>query len=115
MTPEMITYIWVAIIGLFATVIAAIIAGYYAVKGIEKRSGSQNFRDDMETARIALEISEKSTAKQLELEIEVASLKKILKNNHYKITTVTIFSLAEQPKIEKVTSTIEVMEAKVNF
>lgn len=83
---------------LFSTVGSAF-AAWMVYRGQAERTPSQNFKDDMDTARIALEISEKSTAKQLELEKKVEKLEGILSNRRYKVTVV--FSLGATPRIEE--------------
>lgn len=81
-----------------ANLLITIIGSWLMFRAQISRTPSQNARDDMDTAKIALEISEKATLKQLELTQEVNNLKKILKNQHYKV--VVIFSLGEIPRIE---------------
>lgn len=90
---------WIALITVLGSGLFGIVGAYMVYKAQMRRAPSQNFRDDMDTARIALEISEKSTAKQLELEKKVETLEGILKNRHYKVTV--IFSLGETPRIEE--------------
>lgn len=87
-----------AILTVTGSFLASIVGSFLVFRVNNKRVPSQNARDDMDTAKIALEISEKATAKQLELVQEVESLKQILKTRHYKVTVV--FSLGEIPKIE---------------
>lgn len=88
-----------AIITVLGSGILSVVGSFLVYQAQAKRIPSQNFRDDMDTAKIALEISEKSTAKQLELEKKVETLEGILKNRHYKVTV--IFSLGETPRVEQ--------------
>lgn len=99
------------VVPLLTIVLSALVsafASWLVYRGQAERTPSQNARDDMDTARIALEISEKSTAKQLELEKKVSTLEGILKNRHYKVTV--IFSLGETPRVEE--ASIEAIERK---
>ena len=80
---------------------ASIFASILVFKANAKRAPSQNMRDDMETARIALEISETSTTKQLELAKRIHKLEKILEGRYYKVTV--IFSLGEKPTVNQAT------------
>ena len=91
--PELIALIGMILSGLLSYGTAIL-----SIRSQDKRIGSQNFRDDIETARIALEISENSTKKQKELEDKVNSLERLLKNRHYRVTVV--FSLGDPPKVE---------------
>lgn len=94
----------------FTIVISALVslAGTWAVFHNQKsRNKSQNFHDDMDTARNALEIAELATKKNLELQREFdtfkADMKLALKEKHYKATIV--FSIGEVPRVE--TASIE--------
>jgi len=62
------------------------------------RIPAQNAKDNMDTAKTAMEISDKATAKQLELTQKVEKLEQLLQNNRYKV--VVFFSLGETPRIE---------------
>lgn len=104
MNPESQTLIWVAIIGVFGTLVTAIVAGYFAIKGIEKRSGSQNFLEDMQGRKVAQEIVEKYESRQKELENRVSHLTTMLEGARYRHES--IFSLGENPQI--ISSRIEV-------
>lgn len=109
MTPEVIPnpYVLAVITGVLA-VLGSSIAAYFVFKAQIKRIGSQNGLDDVNTAKIALEISEKSLAKQKEQESEIQSLKNILKNRHYRATI--NFTLGETPQV--ISATIEAVEIK---
>lgn len=95
--PEYIQYIVPVII----SSLAGILASWLTARSRNNRVGSQNSLDDMNTAKIALEISENSTKKQLEMEREIKTLNDILKNNHYRVTVV--FRLGEVPNVESTT------------
>ncbi len=71
---------------------------------------SQNAQDDMTTAKIALEISETSVAKQQEMQKRIDSLETILKSTHYKVTVV--FALGEKPSV--VSASIEAVRPPAN-
>lgn len=90
--------ITIALLGIAGAFGASILGSWLVFRAQMKRIPSQNARDDMDTAKIALEISEASTKRQLELEKKVESLEGILKTRYYKVTVV--FSLGEIPKIE---------------
>ena len=89
-------YIVPIITVLFST-ISSIVASYLIFKPQSMRVPSQNAQDDMTTAKIALEISETSIAKQQEMQKQIDSLTSILKSTHYKVTVV--FSLGEKPSV----------------
>lgn len=99
MTPEAADIIIPLIVSSLVS-LTGVFAVYYNQKS---RNKSQNFHDDMDTAKNALEIAERATKKNLELSREVESLKSILKDKHYKVTVV--FTLGETPHI--LSSTIE--------
>ena len=113
MTPDPQNYLALATI--IANILIALIGigGSWYMNKIQakqqsERMKSQNARDDIDTARIALEISERATSEQLKLTQEVATLKKILQNQHYKV--VVVFTLGESPRIESAS-----VEALQNF
>lgn len=109
MTPDPQTSLAIATI--IANVLIALIGiggSWYVNRWQIGRSNSQNKKDDMDTARIALEISEQATSKQLELTKKVDTLEKILQNQHYKV--VVVFSLGDNPRIESAS-----VEALQNF
>lgn len=100
----------VQILTVVLSALGSAFAAWLVYRSQAERTPSQNFRDDMDTARIALEISEKSTAKQLELEKKVTTLEGILKNRHYKVTVV--FSLGETPRVEE--ASIEAIQKSIS-
>lgn len=93
MSLELLTITGIIISGIFSFA-----AAYLVFRVQSRRIGPQNRKDDIDAARVALEIAEKSTARQLALENKVFELTQILKNTHYKVTVV--FSLGETPKVE---------------
>jgi hypothetical protein len=100
MEPALESYI-VPIFVAFITSIFTLAGAYLAFSVNIKRMGPQNFRDDMDAAQTALQISENSVRRQKDLEDELSSLRKILTAKNYRVTV--IFTLGEIPRIEKAT------------
>ncbi len=98
MSPEILTLLGIIISGGISFFTA-----YLLFRVQNKRVGPQNYKDEMEASKLALEIAETATRKQLVQEQKIDELTRILKNTHYKVTV--IFTLGERPKIE--TTSIE--------
>lgn len=94
MNPDII----VPVVTVIISAIVSILGTWAMFYNQKSRNKSQNFHDDMDTAKNALEIAERATAKNLELEKRIEALTNILKDKHYKVTV--IFSLGETPRIE---------------
>ena len=88
----------VPVVTVIISAIVSILGTWAMFYNQKSRNKSQNFHDDMDTAKNALEIAERATAKNLELEKRIEALTNILKDKHYKVTV--IFSLGETPRIE---------------
>lgn len=86
------------IITLVMNLLVTVTGSWLMFRAQMSRIPSQNAKDTMDAAKVAMEISEKSTAQQLKLTEEVEELKRMLQNQHYKV--VVIFSLGETPRIE---------------
>lgn len=90
----------VAIYGIIGAFISSLIASLLVYKANSKRIPSQNSKDDMDAAKIAMEIAENASSRQLTLEKEVQELRrKVYAPRHFKITI--IFTAGEIPKMEK--------------
>lgn len=107
MNPDLV----IPIVTVIFSTLASLLGTWAIFYNQKSRNRSQNFHDDMDTAKNALEIAERATAKQLELERKVEALTSILKDKHYKVTV--IFSLGETPKIESATIEAVQIHARV--
>lgn len=97
----------VPIITIIASTVASLLGVWAVFYNQKSRNKSQNFHDDMDTAKNALEIAERATKKSLELEKKVEHLTALLNAKQFKITT--IFSVGEHPRVES--TTIEVVRS----
>lgn len=98
MNPELSNFALV-VLGILVSAFVSVTTSWLMAKSAAKRVSSQNFHEDVDTARIALEIAEKATARQLEQDKEIHSLKSILKDKHYRV--IVEFTLGETPKVER--------------
>lgn len=88
----------IPIVTIIANLLITIVGSWLMFRAQMSRTPSQNAKDDMDTAQIALQISDQATKKWLEVTEEVAQLRSILENKHYKV--VVVFTLGEKPRIE---------------
>jgi len=86
------------VLTIVANLLITVVGSWLMFRAQMSRTPSQNAKDDMDTARIALEISEKATNEQLKLTRKVHDLERMLNNQHYKV--IVIFTLGETPRIE---------------
>lgn len=95
MNFDSLTTIWVAIIGLFGTVIVSIISGFFMLKGIQKTTPSHRYLEEMQGQKIAQEIIDNYQKNQAEerekiksLQDKVDHLMSIMESPEYEIVTV---------------------------
>ena len=93
-----------------ATIFSSIAGSWLMSRAQMSRTPIQNAKETMDTAHIALEISEQATQKYRDVIREVDELKEILKNQRYKITI--FFSIGENPMVES--ASVEAMHHTPN-
>lgn len=96
MSFDSLTTIWVAIIGLFGTIVVAVISGFFMLKSVQKTTPSHRYLEEMQGQKIAQEIIDNYQKVQAEerekiknLQEKVEHLMELLEEPEYEIITIT--------------------------